>query len=226
MSEVLTNMRRRFTCNYKIGIHNNEIWYTSFDGNIVTPYKTNVFGANITSNIYTNGVGIIVFDSDVTTIGDEAFYKCSSLTSVTIPDSVTTIGDYAFEWCENLTSVTIPDSVTTIGDYAFYYCISLTSVTIPDSVTTIGYMAFYQCLSLTSVTIPDSVTTIGNHAFYNCHSLTSIYCKAITPPTGGYAMFDSNASDRKIYVPMESVEAYKLASWWSSYTNSIEGYNF
>ena len=97
----------------------------------------------------------------VTTIGVQAFYRCPSLTSVTIPDSVTTIGDHAFYYCSSLTSVTIPDSVTTIGDSAFGECTSLTSVTIGNNVTTIGDWAFFLCTTLTSVTIPDSVTTIG-----------------------------------------------------------------
>ena len=162
----------------------------------------------------------------VTTIGDYAFSWCSSLTSVTIPDSVATIGNSAFRWCESLTSVTIPDGVTTIGGGAFENCSSLTSVTIPDSVTTIGAWAFYYCSSLTSVTIGDSVTTIGIYAFYGCSSLTSVYCKATTPPTGDSSMFSSNASGRKIYVPTESVEAYKSAYFWSEYADAIVGYEF
>ena len=168
----------------------------------------------------------------VTTIGDEAFFRCESLTSVTIPDSVTTIGNYAFSDCSSLTSVTIGDSVTTIGYEAFSNCSSLTSVTIPDSVTTIGDFAFYYCSSLTSVTIPDSLTTIGNAAFTWCSSLTSVYCKATTPPLtiynyyGEWYAFDGNASNRKIYVPMESVEAYKSAQGWSGYASDIVGYNF
>ena len=93
-------------------------------------------------------------------------------------------------------------------------------------VTTIGHYVFYRCRSLTSVTIPDSVTTIGEGAFYWCNSLTSVYCKAITPPAGGIYMFSDNASGRKIYVPMESVEAYKSASYWSEYADDIVGYNF
>ena len=109
---------------------------------------------------------------NVRSIGDWAFYKCSSLTSVTIPNSVASIGDWAFYYCYSLTSVTIPNSVTSIGEEAFYYC-SFTSVTIPNSVTSIGDGAFCNC-DLTSVTIPNSVTSIGEGAFSGLSSLTSI----------------------------------------------------
>ena len=111
----------------------------------------------------------------VTAIGQQAFYKCSSLTSVTIPSSVTSIGDDAFCCCRSLTSVTIPNSVTSIGGDAFHHCSSLTSVTIPNSVTRISSMAFRYCSSLTSVTIPNSVTSIGSEAFSYCSRLTSVY---------------------------------------------------
>ena len=326
---------------------NNEIWYTSSDGAVVTPYKSDVFGANIVSNTYENGKGIITFDGDVTSIGKRTFYyctsltsitipdsvteigssafnnctslasvtipnsvtsigenvfsDCTSLTSVTIPDSVTSIGRYAFGWCTSLTSVTIPDSVNEIEVYTFFSCTSLTSVTIsngvtyigsaafgdctsltsitipdsvtfigshafdgctsleafygkfasednrclviagvlysfipsglteytiPNSVTSIGYAAFEGCTLLTSVTIPDSVTSIGIWAFNNCTSLTSVYCKPTTPPAGGSDMFYNNASGRKIYVPRNSVSAYKAASYWSNYADYIEGYDF
>ena len=118
---------------------------------------------NLTTVVLTSGI----------TIGEEAFRTCTSLTSVTIPDSVTSIGVRAFYNCDSLTSVTIPDSVTSIGYEAFYYCTSLTSVTIGDSVTSIGDMAFEDCFALTSITIPDSVTSIGDYAFANC-PLTNI----------------------------------------------------
>ena len=204
----------------------NVILYTSSKGNIVTPYKSNVFGANIVSNTYRDGQGIIIFDSPVTSIGEDAFYWCTSLTSITIPDSVTSIGECAFVYCTSLTSITIPDSVTSIGYSAFYNCSSLTSVTIPDSVTEIGGSAFDGCTSLTSITIPDSVTSIGELAFFRCTSLKEVYCKPITPPAGGYSLFDYNASGRKIYVPRNSVEAYKSAEYWRDYASDIEGYDF
>ena len=240
----------------------------------------------------------VTIGNNVTSIGDLAFYNCTSLTSVTIGNSVTSIGDYAFRGCTSLTSVTIGDSVTSIGYDAFSDCAKLTSVTIPDSVTTIGYEAFLRCTSLkefkgkfaedngrilvvdgvlisfapkglteytipdsvtsidraafcdcdslTSVTIPDSVTSIGVWAFSGCDSLTSVtigngvtsigyeaftycisltsvYCKATTPPAlDGNAVFDYNGSGRKIYVPAESVEAYKTADGWSEYASYIQ----
>ena len=190
----------------------NQIWYTSTDGKIVEPYSgennnnadaPTTFGVNIVSNTYKDGKGVITFSGDVTIIGEWAFYYCTSLASVTIPDSITKIGYAAFAGCTSLTSVTIPDSVTEIGAAAFQQCESLTSVTIGNSVTEIGNAVFIFCTSLTSFngkfasedsrclivngvlvafapaglteyTIPDSVTTIGAGAFYDCNSLTSV----------------------------------------------------
>ena len=110
----------------------------------------------------------------VTSIGDRAFYNCTNLTSVTIPNSVTSIGERTFEYCTGLTSVTIPNSVTSIGGSTFKDCLKLTSVTIGNNVTSIGEKAFYGCNGLTSVTIPNSVTSIRDEAFYSCRGLTSV----------------------------------------------------
>ena len=121
-------------------------------------------------------------------IGDNAFYGCSGLTSITLPSGVTWIGGYAFDGCSGLTSLTIPSGVTGIGDNAFDGCSGLTSLTIPSSVTWIGSNAFYGCSGLTSLTIPFSVTWIGCNAFSGCSGLTSI-----TLPSGlteiGYGVF-------------------------------------
>ena len=112
--------------------------------------------------------------SDTVGIADSAFYDCTTLQSVTIPDSVKSIGGEAFSGCSRLTSVTIPDSVTSIGNYAFQHCSDLKSVIIGNGVTSIGNNAFRSCSSLTSVTIPDSVTSIGGRAFYHCSGLKSV----------------------------------------------------
>ena len=107
-------------------------------------------------------------------ICDYAFYDCTSLTSIDIPDGVTSIGDEVFNGCSKLTSVTIGDGVTSIGSGVFYECSSLTNVTIGNSVTSIDAYVFENCTSLTSITIGDSVTSIGMSAFKDCTSLTSI----------------------------------------------------
>ncbi len=134
------------------------------------PYwSTTITTANIPASVTYSGTTY-----SVTSIGNYAFYNCSSLTSVTIGNSVTSIGDWAFRGCSSLTSVTIPNSVTSIEMAAFYGCSGLTSVTIPNSVTSIGDGAFYDCSSLTSVTIPNSVTSIGWGAFSGCSGLTSV----------------------------------------------------
>ncbi|WP_295157349.1 fibronectin type III domain-containing protein [uncultured Ruminococcus sp.] len=110
----------------------------------------------------------------VTSIGVRAFLDCTSLTSITIPDTVTSIGKSAFYNCTSLTSITIPDGVTDINDYTFNSCTSLTSINIPNGVTYIGKLAFCCCESLTSIKLPDSLTYIGDYAFSGCIKLTGI----------------------------------------------------
>ena len=117
----------------------------------------------------------------VTSIGDYAFYDCSGLTSITIPNSVRIIKQRAFSGCSGLTSLTIPNSVTAIEYYAFYDCSGLTFLTIPNSVTSIGFAAFNYCSGLTSLTIPNSVTAIGEAAFSWCTGLTSIIVEEGNP---------------------------------------------
>jgi len=116
----------------------------------------------------------ITIPDSVTSIGDYAFYACSGLPSITIPDSVISIGDSAFGQCDGLTSITIPDSVTSLGKCVSIMSLNLTNVTIGSGVTSIGEASFATCKKLTSITIPDSVTSIGRDAFNYCTSLASI----------------------------------------------------
>ena len=132
--------------------------------------NSNIIGAlNIPATVLWNGRTYTV-----TSIGKSAFSRCTSLTSVTIPDNVTIINDDAFSGCSRLASIAIPNSVTSIGNGAFAECYRLTSVTIGNSVTSIGDAVFNNCINLTSITIPNSVTNIGKGAFSNCNSLTNI----------------------------------------------------
>ena len=117
--------------------------------------------------------GTVSIPSSVTTIYG-AFWGCTGITSITIPDGVTSIEAGTFRNCTGLTSVTIPNSVTSIGGGAFYGCTGLTSITIPNSVTNIWQGAFQNCTGLTSVTIPSSVTGIWNTVFQGCTGLTSV----------------------------------------------------
>ena len=134
----------------------------------------------------------VTIGNSVTSIGERAFHYCSSLTSVTIPNSVTSIGGYAFSGCSGLTSVTIPSSVTSIEEGAFRACSGLTTVTIPNSVTYIGWEAFYGCSGLTSVTIPNSVTYIDNSAFEGCSKFTEIVFPSSVKTIGSNAFKNCN----------------------------------
>ena len=144
------------------------------------------------------GVTEVVIPDGVTSIGDLAFYNCTSLTSVIIPDSVTSIGWHAFEGCTSLTTVTIPDSVTSIDEGAFAWCDSLISVTIPDSVTSIGRGAFKGCTNLASVTIPDSVTSIGGSAFIDTLLYSNDRRQYVIY---GKVLYDYNGSSPIIIIP-------------------------
>ena len=140
------------------------------DGNCVIKTKSKTLIAGCQSSV-------IPDDGSVTSIGYDAFFGCTGLTSITIPDSVTSIGDLAFDGCTGLTTITIPDSVTSMPTFSL--CSNLTSITIPDSVTSIGNSAFFGCAALTDVHYSgtkDQWRAIENRGDNNSLSTATIHC--------------------------------------------------
>ena len=157
-------------------------------------YTTDTNAVTITG--YTGPGGDVTIPNEidglpVTTIGDQAFYACTILTSVTLPDCVTTIGDGAFYYCISLDGINIPPRVTSIGSYAFCYCGTLTSINIPASVTSIGNLAFTYCTNLREVSVDtmNSVYSGTDGVLFNHNKDTLIYCPEAK--TGNYTIPDT-----------------------------------
>jgi len=167
--------------------------------------------------------------SSITVIEEYAFFGISCLTDITLPDSLTKIGMLAF-YGTGLTSINIPVSVNEIGDYAFQLS-SLSSITFSEGLEKIGRGAFRQCYNLTTIELPSTLTHLGgfygsfeDSVFTDCTSLTSVTIKAVTPPiiSAEFTMlFKGCGSLTHIYVPSASVNAYKTAHGWSTYSSMI-----
>lgn len=230
------------------GPADNEIWYTSTDGKVVTP-SDSVFDANIVSNTYENGRGVIKFHKTLTTLMNFTFDNCLNLLTITLPDALCSIGWAVFDRCENLrafygkfsssdnrclivdgkicafaplgiTEYVTPKEATIIGDAAFRTCKELICVEVSNGVTSIGDLAFASCTNLSSVIIPESVRSIGT-SFFSCPSLTNVYCYPKTPPTITNTVFAGNSPKRRIYVLARYLNDYKNAEGWDVYDDSI-----
>jgi len=215
------NNKTELSVTYRGGYDND-----SYSGNVVIPesvtYNSKTY--SVTSIDYwafweCSGLTSVTIPNSVTSI-DGAFRGCSGLTSVTIPNSVTSI-DGAFSGCSGLTSITIPNSVTSIGNGTFEGCSGLTSITIPNSVTSIGNFAFHGCSGLTSVTIGSGVTSICSYAFVGCSKLNNVYNEATTPQNlssdPGF-----NYATATLHVPAGTKKLYKAADYWHWFSNIVE----
>ena len=202
------------------------IWY-NLDA-VTKQAEVTYKGSSSSSASYSGSITIpsaIIYSGksfSVASIGDNAFYRCSSLTSITIPEGVTSIGEYAFNGCSSLTAITIPEGVTSIGRSAFSSCSSLTSITLPEGVTSIGEYAFSSCSKLATITIPEGVTSIGSNAFSSCTSLATITIPEGVTSIGEYA-FQYCSSLATITIPegVTSIGEYAFSHCSSLVTITI-----
>ena len=190
----------------------------------------------------------VVLPKTLTFIGQRVFDYCSKLTTISIPNGVTEIqkcfSDSGLTYIDLPNSITtligtfntaralkrvnsnvdgecnIPDGVTTIGGGTFEQAYGLTSINIPDSVTSIGNTAFAGNRNLRQITIGSGITSIGNQATVNSTNIQSITIKATTPPTISELTWQKTTCP--IYVPSESVNAYKAATNWKTYADRIQ----
>ena len=169
-----------------------------------------------------HGLESVILPSTITTIEDDAFHECPKLASINIPNGVKSIGSYAFAGDLQLAEITLPQSIETIGRNAFA-ATGLLSFTLPEGITTVAEYICFNCKSLTSLTLPSTTANVEYRAFSYCEKLTEIHCKATTPPTLEQYAFEDAVKERKIYVPHDSVEAYKAADGWSDFADQIFG---
>ena len=172
------------TPNEKVSIPNNQVWVTTTDGTF--SIKGNAFGAEIVSINEVDGICILTFDRDITTIGKYAFSSSKTLKSIILPNSVTEIQDYAFYNCASIENVTIGNGVTELGTGIFMDCSSLKSIEMPDQLKKIGDSAFMRCTTLECITLPNSVTEIKDFAFNECSGLMNVTLGSGLRSVGGY----------------------------------------
>lgn len=208
-------------------VPNNEIWYTTTDGQALDMKHIVEFGATIISCTYEDGKGIIRFDADISKICAEAFYDQTTLSTIYIPESITTVEQYAFQNCTSLTGVyisnlaawcdidfeiaTTPNSINATSNpllYAHNLYINgklATDIVIPEGVTKINDIAFAYCTSIENITIPNSVTTIGDYAFYGCSNIRCATIGTGVKAIGGYAFWGCES--------LTKVNIFDIAAW-------------
>ena len=163
----------------------------------------------------------IVLPNSLTQLGTRAFYKCTKLKNVTLGTSLTEIPDYAFYNCSALEAISIPDGVTRIGRYAFKGCSSITELNLGKNVDTVDEYAFYACTGIKSIVLTDSTKTIGNFAFRGCSSTASIIIPEGVSTIGKHAFY--GATSATVFCEADKIGAYWNQRWNTSYLPVIWG---
>ena len=188
---------------------------------VVLPNNCTIIGNDVFSGCV--NLASIELPTSLASIGNRAFEGCVRLNNLEFPISLSTIGTYAFKDCTSLSEISFPEGVINIQDGTFSGCSSLLSVIFPKGLMAIGDYAFSDCSSLVSIDIPNNIITIEGGIFYGCNSLKELFCEAVEPPT---LLNFGDCAIENIYVPMTSVDTYKLANGWSEYESMIEGHLF
>lgn len=168
----ITNGKAKVVPSIGVANHNLSTPRYNITGNVIIP-----------DSITYNGI-----KRPVTAIDDYAFCCCTTIVTMTLPNTIETIGNRAFYYCYSMTAIFNLDNVTTIGDYAFCKCLSLLSINLGDSILSMGNNAFQECTSLSSITIPDGITTLGLSLFEDCYSLSTIVIPSKVTTIGQFAL--------------------------------------
>ena len=206
----------RDNCNAIIETSSNNL----FKGcvNTTIPNTITSIGDYAFDNVFSSdNPASIVIPNSVKSIGNAAFRYCTTLASVVLSEGLTSIGQFAFYGCYDLASITLPNSMTDIGDYAFSRCSSFKSVVIPDGVTSVGNGSFNSCSDLEFLTIGSGVQTFGWNVFEGTYALKTVICKIVEVPYVQFYFSGTVFADATLYVPAESIEAYKADYTWGQF---------
>lgn len=221
---------------------------TNLSSNVPLPANLKTIGKSAFYNC-NRMTGSLNFPANLISIGESAFQSCTSLSgNISFPETLVSIGSSAFKGCSGLTgSLILPNSLTTLGAYAFQNCTGLNGslqlstqlnvistgafagcsglsgpINVPASVTTIEGSAFSNCIKLTELNLSKFVTSIGGQAFYRCYGLSKISTPAAVPPTITSSSFEAVNRGIPVEVSYGSIQAYKSASYWNTFTNFVE----